>query len=174
MIVIVEGPDLSGKTTAIEKLGKKFNSGFTLKNNFKPRTKEESELIYNHYSEILNLVAAWHMLHPSNLIILDRFYPSQQVYSILRGKDEMKQWELLDIERRCKEFNVKLIMLDTPLEELKSRHEHRGDDYIKRGQLEILKERYDKAYLQSRLEKMSVNTRNPEWLKQVEVFLKWE
>lgn len=53
-IVIIEGPDLSGKSTAIEKLSKKIGNGFVLKNCFKP--KEEGDLIFYQYECILEAV----------------------------------------------------------------------------------------------------------------------
>ena len=100
-IVIVEGSDLSGKTTAIETISKHFNEGFILKNAYKPKTKAESNKVVANYWHILKLI-----INEKNLVLLDRFYPSQMVYSYLRGEDEMRNSDLLSIESLCRYNNI--------------------------------------------------------------------
>ena len=82
-VIIVEGPDLAGKTTIIENLGKRLNQGIIIKNLYKPKT--ENGQIWNQYFNILETIRESKL----NTFILDRFYPSQLVYSILRGKDDI-------------------------------------------------------------------------------------
>jgi len=171
-VIIVEGVDLSGKTTAIEIISKFFNSGFVLKNAFKPRTKEESQDIYAQYWTIAGLIHNTKYTK-KNLIILDRFYPSQAVYSILRGEDEMKDYKLLDIQKFCKSQEYGYIYLDTPNRDLEARYNEKGDEHIKKYKdILMLKKRYQEFYDTCTLKKIKINTLDKDWLKQVKKFLK--
>ena len=100
-VLIIEGPDLSGKTTAIEKIAKHFNSGFILKNAMKPKKKEDSTKLYEHYRYLLGMVFD----SPESVIILDRFFPSQAVYSYLRGEDEFDSINIRTLDYFCAKKN---------------------------------------------------------------------
>ena len=167
MIIIIDGPDLSGKTTAINIISKHFNSGFVLKNSFKPKNKQSSSAIYSQYWNIFNMVVDQDML-----VILDRSFPSQAVYSYMRGTDEMSHKEILALDKWCTDIGVLYIYLDTPLEVLKERFKERGDEHITEDQLEALKIRYNIFYALSNMKKMKLNTMEPDWLRQVEEFIK--
>ena len=52
-VLIIEGPDLSGKSTAIEQIAKYFKNGFLIKNLYKPSVSDDKE-IYKQY---------WRMIH---------------------------------------------------------------------------------------------------------------
>ncbi len=171
-ILIVEGPDLSGKTYAIEKIAKHFNSGFILKNTFKPKKLKDTAKIYNQYWSLLKLVAHYQVAKTDELIILDRFYPSQAVYSYLRGRDDLEDPSILTLEDFCKKLGVKMIYLETDLQELETRYEIRGDEYIKKEQLRKLKERYDLFMSNTKLPMLKVNTLREHWLEKIERFLK--
>lgn len=162
-ILIVEGPDLSGKTYAISKVAKHFNSGYILKNCYKPKKVEDSSYLYFRYWHILSLVTS--VEDQDQLIILDRFYPSQMVYSYLRGEDEMYNTELQKIEQACVDCGAVLLYLDTPLEILELRYKDRGDEHIKIEQLKELKERYDHFIRKTKLTTLRVNTLEKHWLK---------
>ena len=118
-ILIVEGGDLAGKTTAIEKIAKHFNSGFVLKNSFKPRSIEQSKDIYAQYWRLASLIVSLPDDYlANNLIILDRFFPSQAVYSFLRGEDEMNHTEIMQLDRYFHQWGAKLLMLNIGKEDL--------------------------------------------------------
>ena len=166
MILIIEGPDLSGKTYAIEKIAKYFNSGFILKNTYKPKTAEDSKKLLFHYWDILTLVS-----ERGDLIILDRFFPSQAVYSYLRGVDEMKSDHILILDKYAEETKILYLYLDTPLDLLLERYDKRGDEHIKKDMLITLKERYDEFFEQTNMIKERVNTMEKNWLEKVEAFI---
>ena len=168
MKVIIEGADLSGKTYAIERIAKKFNSGFIIKNAYKPKSAEDSTKIYKQYWDIVDCIKRY---NKDALVILDRFFPSQAVYSILREVDEMKHPQIQFLEQYCKDTNYKYIYLDTPLKVLEERYDKRGDEHIKKEQLLMLKERYDTFFELCTLDKIKINTLDEDWLTQVENFI---
>ena len=172
MILIVEGPDLSGKTYAIEKIAKHFNSGFVLKNSFKPKSKTDTPTIYAKYVKLLNLAKYYLSFNKDELIILDRFYPSQAVYSYLRGLDELDSPNINFIEDQCLKDNCKMIYVDTDIKLLEERYDKRGDEHISKAKLLELKKRYDEFMIQNLLPLLRINTLEKDWLKQVEEFIK--
>lgn len=166
MIIIMEGPDLSGKSYAIEKVGKHFNSGFTIKNNYKPRTLDDSPMIYLKYWEILKMLK--HELFTDNIVILDRFFPSQAVYSYLRGEDEMECIDIKTLDNFCANQNVLYIYIDTDELELEKRYMERGDEHIKFKDIKELKERYDKFFELTKMKKLKIDTRQDGWLNKID------
>ena len=169
MIVIIEGVDLSGKTHAIEIISKFFNSGFVLKNSYKPKTAEFSEVVYMKYWNILKMLRD---INPAQLIILDRFYPSQAVYSILRHKCEMHDKRIIELDEYCNEEDVLYIYLDTDEKVLLERFKDRGDEHIKDfKQIMMLKERYDKFFRETKLCKLKIDTTKEGWLEDVKKFI---
>ena len=165
MILIIEGPDLSGKTTAIEKIGKFYNKGFTLKNNFKPKTKENSEQIYKQYWHIINLIVG------EDFVILDRFFPSQAVYSYMRGEDELFHYDISILDSYCSKENFVYIFLDTPVAELKRRYIKRGDEHITLGDLRTIRQRYEDFFGFSKMVKYKLDTTESDWLDKLNQFL---
>lgn len=163
MKLIIEGCDLSGKTTAIEKITKYYNSGITIKNNFKPKTSNNST-IYKHYHKILDLCEK---LPFEDTVVLDRFFPSQLVYSYLRGFDELKQLMPREfiITNRCKDLNFVLVYLNTNLNTLEERYKIRGDEHIKLKDLKEIKSRYDTYFDRCDLNKILVDTTKKNWLE---------
>jgi len=165
MKLIVEGTDLSGKSTAIEKIGKFYNKGFTLKNNFKPKNKQSSSEIYAHYWHIIKLITK------EDFVILDRFFPSQAVYSYMRGTDEMGNIASIELDEFCK-IDYIYIYLDTPLSELKRRYISRGDEHITMEDLRTIKERYDRFYKWTTMKKIKIYTNESDWFEKLQKFLK--
>ena len=165
MILIIEGPDLSGKTTAIEKIGKFYNRGFTLKNNFKPKNKQSSEKIYTHYWRIFKLITH------EPFVILDRCFPSQAVYSYLRGTDELRSKDIMMLDKFASRTNCVYIYLDTNLKELERRYMDRGDEHISIDDLERIKTRYDLFYELTRMKKIRINTIKDNWFGELRTFI---
>jgi len=164
-VLIVEGVDLSGKTTAIEQIAKRLNQGFILKNTYKPREPGDSQ-IYHQYWNIIKLIKNY-----DDLVILDRFYPSQAVYSYLRGEDEMYHEEIMHIEDHCKANNYLLLYLDTDTTQLRERYNKKGDEHVNFQQILEIKRRYETFVKECGLPTLIINTIYPGWLKEVEEFI---
>jgi thymidylate kinase len=169
MIIIFDGTDLSGKTTAIELIAKSINEGFVLKNTYKPRKLEDSKKIYKQYNKILNLIK-----NTKDIVFLDRFFPSQAVYSFLRGKDEMFSKEIQEIEKKCIELDVLYIYITAPVNVLEERYLDRGDDYISFEKLKKIKSKYDLFYRNTNMKKIKVNTLEKDWLKKILKVIEYE
>ena len=160
MKLIIEACDLSGKTYAIERIAKYFNSGFVLKNSYKPRTKEDSLKIYSQYWKILSIINKI-----AGVIILDRFFPSQAVYSYKRGVDEFNSESINQLDIFCADENYIYIYLDTPIDVLFNRFDIDGDEYIKKEELRTLKARYDEFWEITKMTKFKINTLEKDWLE---------
>ncbi len=177
-IVIIEGPDLAGKTYFIEKFSKHMNNGIIIKNNYKPKTGDDFNKIREQYVVIFGISKAYneYLGNKKGLVILDRFYPSQSVYSYLRNKDELnseveKEFEEI-AEELAEEFNTKMIFLNTPLKVLEKRYDERGDEHIKKEMLAKLYDRYQTFMKNTKLEVLYLDTSKEGWLKKAEKFVK--
>lgn len=164
VVLIIEGVDLAGKGTAIEKIAKHFKDGFLIKNLYKP-THSEDPKIYNQYWKILKM-ATW-----KDTLILDRFFPSQAVYSYLRGKDEMESVFIQELDNECADLGFIYVWLNTNAEELERRFDLRGDEHIKRDQLADLSERYEIFWNKTNMQKIRINTMEKDWLQKLESFV---
>lgn len=162
--LIIEGADLAGKSTAINKIIKRYKSGFLLKNLYKPENKADVQ-IYAQYWKIISFVKANADI---KLFVLDRFYPSQAVYSILRGEDELYKGEICVLDAYCSDADFLYVYLDTPLKDLKERYLERGDEHITIEQLELIRERYESFYEMTKLRKIRVNTTQENWMEQLD------
>lgn len=164
--LIIEGPDLAGKSTAIEQISKHFKKGFLVKNLYKPDHSHDLE-IYKQYWEMLKMINNSSI----NFFILDRFFPSQAVYSILREDDEMNCEEIQELESYCVNNEFVYIYITAPLFTLQSRFIARGDEHIKIEQLALLTTRYNQFYEQTKLPKIMINTMHTDWLKNLDLFI---
>jgi len=165
-IIIVEGSDLSGKTHLIERLSKRLCSGFVLKNAYKPKVAADSKKLFAHYWSILE-----NIIDRKDIVILDRFFPSQAVYSFLRGIDEMNHPEISGFDHYATVMGFLYIQLDTPLKELQLRYSKRGEDVLSLKDLPKVKDRYDEFYNFTTMIKIKVDTREPDWLDKLEVWV---
>ena len=170
VVLIVEGPDLSGKSYAIEKIGKYFNNGLILKNTYKPNKSGDTE-IYHRYWKILNLLEFGWASPKTDVHVLDRFFPSQAVYSIMRGEDEMYSTNIAQLDSYCSLRDYLYVYLDTPMSELEKRYDSRGDEHIQKQTLKTLKKRYDEFYKYTKMKKIKVSTLedkvNNNWLEKI-------
>ena len=163
-VLIIEGADLSGKGTAIEKISKHFKDGFLVKNLYKPSHADDLK-IYMQYWQIAEWCAT------KEFLILDRFFPSQAVYSYLRGVDEMFSKEILDLDTYCADLDFIYIWLDTDAQELERRFDIRGDEHIQKNDLSILADRYEIFWNLTKMKKIRINTREKDWLQKLESFV---
>lgn len=159
-IVIVEGSDLSGKTTFIEKLSKSLNNGYVVKNTYKPRKPEDSKKIQEQYNHIITMLRKSAKIDLNDrVIILDRFYPSQVVYSYLRGTDEKNGRFYKRIEERMQNIEsaeVFYIWITAPMTHLLDRYDKRGEDYLSKADLKKINERYEVFYHNCKLKKQVI------------------
>lgn len=158
MLIYVEGLDLSGKSTLLDKIWKIFKDVEILKidKTKLPRdSKIESRLrIWEEYNKILD--KAIQLMEEGKTVFLDRFYFSEIVYwKIKRGYDNTEtENQKNQIEQRLKEIEKKygflIIFLWDYLEDIEKRRQKVGDDYVN-NKLElkkILKEFYNHIYFQ--------------------------
>jgi len=170
-IIIVEGSDLAGKTYFIERFAKHMNSGITIKNNFKPRNLDSPQEIYDQYAIILGLSKSFSET-TKRLVILDRFFPSQGVYSFFRGVCELNDSRLKTLEEEANNMKTKIIYLDTPLKVLEERYDERGDEHISKEDLIRIHRRYEKYMNACPLPVLRLNTLEDGWMKKAEEFVK--
>jgi len=163
-VLIIEGPDCGGKTFAIEKISKHFKDGFLIKNLYKP-ISYPSEKIYLQYWRILGFIKT---IKIPTFIILDRFFPSQAVYSYLRGTDEMNSHYIKELDAICADKGFIFVLLDTDLTILEKRYDMRGDEHINKEQLKLIKKRYNIFYKQTKMRKIKLDTLKENWIKKLE------
>lgn len=141
--IIIEAPDLSGKTTLIEGLKNKIPAGVQIKLWTKPKdgSKESLDYIYGVYNKMLlatkDKEVNW---------IFDRFIYSQMAYSYKREHDDMNADELRLLDIKLEKDRALYVYVDVPLETLKARLKSRGDEHITEDDLAILKERYEQIW----------------------------
>jgi thymidylate kinase len=161
-ILIIEGIDCSGKDYFISKLSKELCNSITIKNNFKPRNYEEREIIKNKYKAIIAIAKK---LASFDFIILNRFYPSELVYSAVKrsydaNKDIWYKFFENSIKRMTWESNIKVILVyvyESP-EEIKKRMKERGEDYIIDKDVDNIIKAYDNFYKKTKLTKIKIKS----------------
>jgi len=143
MRIILEGPDLSGKSTLLEGLKNKIPAAVQIKLWTKPKdgSPESLEYIYGIYNKMLVATkdedVNW---------IFDRYIYSQMAYSYKRDHDDMDSDALRLLDIKLEKGRALYVYVDTPLETLKARLADRGDEHIKESDLEILKARYEQIW----------------------------
>lgn len=143
MRIILEGPDLSGKSTVIEALKNKIPAGVQIKLWTKPKdgSKESLKYIYGIYNKMFlatkDKEVNW---------IFDRYIYSQMAYSYKREHDDMNADELRLLDVKLEKDRALYVYVDVPLETLKARLKSRGDEHITEEDLAILKDRYEQIW----------------------------
>lgn len=170
VVLIIEGCDLAGKGTAIEKIAKHFKKGFLIKNLYKPSEPKDPK-IYAQYWEIMHIYNTLKEGYVAPFIILDRFFPSQAVYSYMRGEDEMYSPLIRELDDACAREGFIFILLDTKMDELEKRFDLRGDEHIKKEDLRMLINRYDKFWNLTQMKKIAVDTMEDGWLDRLATFV---
>lgn len=167
MIIMVDGIDKSGKTTFIktmvnEFLSKKrrFNGILVWKNNFKPSSNSEKER-----NEVRNIYLKASKLFCSNafkniLVVTDRNFMSEMVYSIKRGYDAMNDPELLKVEKFYEKNNAIYVWVNTGKKFFERKMSDQGDDYIKKLDYGVINKRYKLFFDTTNLKKVQVRSLN--------------
>ena len=160
MVIIIEGCDNSGKTTIVNSLIKKF-PGVMIKLTDRPvdDSLEEQNKIIRHYIGIIRMIEAYPNFEH---VVLDRFFPSEKVYSIKRGYEAMNCPSLKAVEDfiiNC--TNHLLILCDPGNKTISDRMKKEPDDYVsEKENLEML-ERYRTFFDKTKLNKIKVDTSKP-------------
>jgi len=145
MILIFEGPDLSGKSTLAEQVSKKIPNTYMMKMCHRPKddSLEEREGVLDRYRKIARIYESMMLSSSSkDTMVLDRFYPSEAVYSYKRGYDMLDDYQLLGIDGFISDLGGIIIYCDLDLKTLYDRFLDRGDDFIVSGDLPQIQKRY--------------------------------
>jgi len=152
MIIIIEGTDKTGKTTFINTFAKQHKC-IIIKNQHKPNGINDKQLKES-YIALLYFINKYHNKFD---IILDRFYPSQLVYSILRGHDSFDDSWYNNFEQKLRKFGHLYVYCTVDKETLLERHKIEQDEYLKTNNIDLIQKRYDKFYNQTNLNKVQLN-----------------
>ena len=163
MLFIIEGVDGGGKTTLINELIKKF-PGVTLKITDRPTDASvgQKDKIITWYWKIIEAVQIMNggRMRDNNFI-LDRFFPSEMVYSAKRGYDGFLSQALQTVENKVASLDHMLVYCDPGLETIHERVNKRGDDYVVSADLDMLHARYELFFKNTQLNKIKVDTTKP-------------
>jgi thymidylate kinase len=176
MFVIVEGSDLSGKTTFLEKLSKRMNCGVIIKNALKPRVSAV-DLSTDYYAEMTRLKIHYNSIFKAGNyfdddqhIFLDRFFPSQVVYSVLRGKDDFSDDWYEEFEMTMRGKTVYIWIFEDE-ETLRQRYDDRGDEHVNFEQILIVHRRYQQFFERCKLPKLALKSSDPEYITRAVQFI---
>lgn len=154
--IVVEGIDKSGKTTFLNLLKSIVPSAVVIKNVNPPRIDSivEKTALKEKYLLIENILDR----NKDTVFILDRFYPSEMVYSqIKRGYDALEDDWYWDLDRRLGLKKVSLVYVESPGEVLKKRFDSCGEEYVETDEIELLIDRYHRFLEHTALPKLFVN-----------------
>jgi len=168
MIIIIEGVDLGGKTTVVEDLKRYYGNGAVVfKNPIKPRSKHDRESIFIAYTVMFGMALKDEF--KNKLVIFDRAYPSEMVYSkVKRNYEAMNDLRWWKFDSNIANEDVLMVYCYAPLTKLTERLKVRGDDYVKKNELEKLVKRYDRFLKKTKLLHLkirSIDTREHNLLK---------
>lgn len=120
MIIIIEGPDGSGKTTLAEKLSRQ--TGYPVVHRSQPKTEEEKKQMLASYLGAIET---------GKNIIFDRCWYSEMVYGpVMRDESVISYPEMYFIEEKLTKHGALIIYCTDKPKTLWRRATKRGEDYI--------------------------------------------
>ena len=120
MIIIIEGPDGSGKTTLAEQLSRE--TGYPIVHRSQPKTDEEKKLMMGQYLQDLKA---------GRNVIWDRCWYSEMCYGpVMRDKSYITYPQMYELEEQLAKAGAMIIYCTGPRAELWKRCQKRGEDYI--------------------------------------------
>lgn len=139
MIIIIEGPDGSGKTTLANYLSK--TTGYPIKHRSKPNTPEEKAAMMQSYIDDIR---------SNDNIIWDRCFYSEMVYGpVMRDQSYISLEQMWQLEKELLDQGVLVIYCTDDTLTLWERCTARGETYITSvEQMAALKDKYDLLMLQ--------------------------
>jgi thymidylate kinase len=134
VIIIIDGPDGSGKTTLANYLSKQL--GFPIKHRSKPETEEEKKQMAQSYVD--DIVSG-------DNIIWDRCFYSEMVYGpTMRDQSYITHGQMLSLEELLLEKGALVIYCTAPIATLWNRAQKRGESYINTfDKMAEIHDRYD-------------------------------
>ena len=132
MIIIVEGPDLAGKTTLINQLN--------IKGEYDVVHFDAPDDDFDYKADYLNV------LDKEN-VILDRYFFSEIVYSkVFERQCRLSAETMEKIKEKLKNKPHTLIYINPGIETLKRRYRERGDELITESQIEKIVKEYENLF----------------------------
>lgn len=136
MIVILEGPDLVGKTTIARRYEQQ---GYTYHHLTEPGGRSADSM----YLEPLAELTGNH--------VFDRFYPSEIIYGpVLRGHCDLSPEQVWRIEDELSALGAKRFIVHATWPEIETRYHERGEDLVDLDQLREIYDRYQEFQLLNR------------------------
>ena len=132
-IIIVVGPDGSGKSTLCQELSNQF--GMPIKSFSYPKTQEEKNEMFDMYIE---------EIENNDNVIYDRFAYCEWVYGpVMRDKTYISYEQLTYLEIMLLQKGAIIFYCYNEPRTLMERCKQRGENYIPLDKLKEIKERYD-------------------------------
>lgn len=120
MIIIIEGPDGSGKTTLAEKISKQTK--YPIVHRSQPKTEEEKKLMMAEYL---------HTIRTGDNMIFDRCWYSEMAYGpVMRDSSVISYHEMYELEEMLAKTGAIIIYATGTKTALWERCQSRGEDYI--------------------------------------------
>lgn len=135
MIIIIEGPDGSGKTTLAEKLHKQTK--YPIVHMSQPKTEDEKKRMLGEYLQ---------MVRNGKNMIFDRCWYSEMAYGpVLRGTSAISYPDMYMLEEPLAKAGALIIYATGPKAALWQRCQKRGEDYVTaRDDFNAICENFDK------------------------------
>ena len=141
-VVILEGPDGSGKTALARALtsdGAPFAS-VELRHTSQP--KHPMGAYWEYLDEVARMARC--DLWPDSLVVYDRFHVGEFVYGpVMRDGCDMTMADLATLESMLSQMDVVRVLLHAPSDVIVKRAYERGEDFVGEAQLREVVRRYD-------------------------------
>lgn len=122
MLIILEGPDGSGKTTLATKISKQ--TGYPILHFAQPKTDEEKQGMFDEYYKLARK-------NYTKNVILDRCWYSEMVYGpIMRDKSYITYPQMYLLEQQLCKHGAMLIYCTAHMSTLWDRCQARGESYV--------------------------------------------
>lgn len=120
MIIIIEGPDGSGKTSLAEKISKQTR--YPIIHRTQPKSEEEKKLMMGEYLQLIR---------SNKNCILDRCWYSEMAYGpVMRDASVLSYPQMYELEELLAKTGAILIYATGPKAALWQRCQRRGEEYI--------------------------------------------
>lgn len=120
MLLIIEGPDGSGKTSLAEQLSKQ--TGYPIIHRSQPKSDEEKAVMFEEYLQLAK---------SGKNAILDRCWYSEMVYGpVMRDASVLSYPDMYQIESAAAKHGAIIIYCTDDVKVLWNRCKRRGEDYI--------------------------------------------
>ena len=144
MLIIIEGVDKTGKSTLTDFILKNMDRAFLLKIGDRPKDSSyvQRQKIKDYYWKVLNV---YQYGFKDCVLLLDRFFLSELVYSYKRGYEASKDSEILMMKEELEKngYDIVLIYCNTAIEKIAEKFATDKEDYAKIEDIKILQSRYE-------------------------------